>query len=88
MVIFFLCGVPPNPSGGIEKMIVQAQRTIIFLIIILLLNTCLIQAACRDVNLTYRLPNFAHAANADAIIGYFGHNFFQITTKKGTKSWL
>ncbi len=31
------------------------------------------------------LTPLAYAAEPDAIIQYFGHNFFQITTRKGTK---
>lgn len=42
-------------------------------------------AACRDLNLAWRFPAAAHAAEADAMIQYFGHNFFQITTRKGTQ---
>lgn len=41
-------------------------------------------AACRDLDLTRR-GSVAYAAEADAVIQYFGHNFFQITTSKGTK---
>jgi L-ascorbate metabolism protein UlaG (beta-lactamase superfamily) len=42
-------------------------------------------AACRDLDLTRRGSALAYAAEADAVIQYFGHNFFQITTSKGTK---
>lgn len=31
------------------------------------------------------LTSFAYAANVDATIQYFGHNFFLITTRKGTR---
>src|SRR5204862_4608164 len=41
-------------------------------------------ASCRDLDLTQR-GSVAYAAEADAVIQYFGHNFFQITTAKGTK---
>lgn len=43
------------------------------------------RAACRDLDLAGGFVPSAHAAEADAIIQYFGHNFFQITTSKGTK---
>jgi L-ascorbate metabolism protein UlaG (beta-lactamase superfamily) len=43
-----------------------------------------VAAACRDLDLTRR-GSVAYAAEADAVIQYFGHNFFQITTSKGTK---
>src|ERR687896_1318049 len=42
-------------------------------------------AACRDLDLARPLRSVAYAAEADAIIQYFGHNFFLITTRKGTR---
>jgi L-ascorbate metabolism protein UlaG (beta-lactamase superfamily) len=41
--------------------------------------------ACRDPDVAKRISSLAYAAEPDAKIEYFGHNFFQITTKKGTK---
>ena len=43
------------------------------------------RSACRDPDVARVFPRAAHAAEADATIQYFGHNFFQITTRKGTK---
>ena len=44
------------------------------------------QAACRDLDVARRgLMSLAYAANVDATIQYFGHNFFLITTSKGTR---
>ena len=42
-------------------------------------------AVCRDMPLARGLTPLAYAADADAIIQYFGHNFFQITTRQGTR---
>lgn len=42
-------------------------------------------ASCRDIDITNRWSTLAYAAGSDATIQYFGHNFFQITTKKGTR---
>lgn len=42
-------------------------------------------AACRDLDVAGALVWPAYAAQVDATIQYFGHNFFQITTGKGTK---
>ena len=39
---------------------------------------------CRDLRVARSFGSIAHAAEADATIQYFGHNFFLITTKKGT----
>ncbi len=43
------------------------------------------RSACRDMDLAGSMFSSAYAAEADATIQYFGHNFFQITTSKGTK---
>ena len=44
------------------------------------------QAACRDLDVARRgFSSLAHAASVDATIQYFGHNFFLITSGKGTR---
>ena len=42
-------------------------------------------SACRDPEVALGFGSVAHAANVDATIQYFGHNFFLITTSKGTR---
>ena len=42
-------------------------------------------ASCRDLDVARSGFSLAYAAEPDAVIQYFGHNFFQITTSKGTK---
>ncbi len=42
-------------------------------------------SACRDPEVARGFGSFAYAANIDATIQYFGHNFFLITTSKGTR---
>jgi L-ascorbate metabolism protein UlaG (beta-lactamase superfamily) len=43
-------------------------------------------SACRDPDVARRgFTSLAYAANVDATIQYFGHNFFLITTGKGTR---
>lgn len=42
-------------------------------------------AACRDLDVARGFGGVAYAAETDAVIRYFGHNFFQITTRKGTR---
>ena len=42
-------------------------------------------AACREPDVARGFSRLAHAAAPDARIEYFGHNFFQITTSRGTK---
>ncbi|MGH7871660.1 MAG: MBL fold metallo-hydrolase [Candidatus Binatia bacterium] len=43
-------------------------------------------SSCRDPDVAHRgLTSLAYAANVDATIQYFGHNFFLITTSKGTR---
>ncbi len=43
------------------------------------------EASCRDPDVAQGFWNSAYAATPDATIEYFGHNFFQITSSKGTK---
>ena len=42
-------------------------------------------SACRDPEVARAFGSLAYAANVDATIQYFGHNFFLITTSKGTR---
>ena len=50
----------------------------------LILLPRILDAACRDLDLARRFPRPAHAAEPDATIRYYGHNFFQIITGKRT----
>ena len=52
----------------------------------LLTFTSSAQSACRDLDVARRgFGSVAYAASVDATIQYFGHNFFLITTNKGTR---
>jgi L-ascorbate metabolism protein UlaG (beta-lactamase superfamily) len=42
-------------------------------------------SSCRDTPMARGLSRPAYAAEVDAVIQYFGHNFFQITTRRGTQ---
>ena len=42
-------------------------------------------SSCRDPDVARGFFTPAYAAEPDATIEYFGHNFFQITSKRGTK---
>jgi L-ascorbate metabolism protein UlaG (beta-lactamase superfamily) len=41
--------------------------------------------ACRDPDVARGFPRLAYAADIDATIQYYGHNFFLITTRRGTR---
>jgi L-ascorbate metabolism protein UlaG (beta-lactamase superfamily) len=43
------------------------------------------RSSCRDPDVVRGFGALAYAASADATIQYFGHNFFLITTGKGTR---
>jgi L-ascorbate metabolism protein UlaG (beta-lactamase superfamily) len=58
--------------------------SVIFLISFLSLPVSA-QSACRDPDVARGFGSVAYAANVDATIQYFGHNFFLITTSKGTR---
>lgn len=55
------------------------------LALFLILGTVRVEAACQDMPMARGLVPLAYAAAADAIIQYFGHNFFQITTREETR---
>lgn len=42
------------------------------------------ESACQDRPMARGWPRSAYAAEADATLQYFGHNFFQLTTSQGT----
>jgi L-ascorbate metabolism protein UlaG (beta-lactamase superfamily) len=42
-------------------------------------------SACRDPDVARGFLPSAYAASGDATVEYFGHNFFQITSRRGTK---
>jgi L-ascorbate metabolism protein UlaG (beta-lactamase superfamily) len=54
-------------------------------VVVAWLGTSPIEAGCRDMDIGRGLTPLAYAAQPDAIIEYFGHSFFQVTTAKGTK---
>jgi L-ascorbate metabolism protein UlaG (beta-lactamase superfamily) len=56
-----------------------------FLAISLLSVSSTAHSACRDPDVARGFTSLAYAANVDATIQYFGHNFFLITTSKGTR---
>ena len=51
----------------------------------LLAFTASAQSSCRDPDVARGFGSLAYAASVDATIQYFGHNFFLITTAKGTR---
>ena len=42
-------------------------------------------SSCRELDVAHRGLRPAYAAEPDATVEFFGHNFFQITSSKGTK---
>ena len=55
------------------------------LLLIVLLSPGLAHSACRELDVAEGWTRSAYAAAPDATIEFFGHNFFQITSSKGTK---
>ncbi|MBI3329689.1 MAG: MBL fold metallo-hydrolase, partial [Nitrospinae bacterium] len=60
---------------------------VLFLLAVLLtlFASSSVESACRDVDMARGLIPPAYAAELDALIQYFGHNFFQITTRQDTR---
>jgi L-ascorbate metabolism protein UlaG (beta-lactamase superfamily) len=64
----------------------QPLGTLVFIAFFLTsLGAARAESSCRDLHVARGLTSVAYAAEAEAIIQYFGHNFFQITTRQGTK---
>ena len=80
-------------DGVVESALRRGQRRSMlraFLATSVLLNSLLwlsssARSSCRDPDVVRGFGALAYAANVDATIQYFGHNFFLITTGKGTR---
>jgi L-ascorbate metabolism protein UlaG (beta-lactamase superfamily) len=66
---------------------VKARSLIEILAFLMLSSACAatIHASCRDPDVANGFIRPAYAGAPDATIEFFGHNFFQITTRRGTK---
>src|SRR5262249_43669365 len=64
---------------------VQIRLLWLIALVLLACGSSPVAAACRDQEMARGFMPVAYAAASDAILQYFGHNFFQITTDKGTK---
>lgn len=67
----------------------RSKTRVFFICASVLLGTLLClsssaRSACRDLDVARGFGSVAYAAEPDATIQYFGHNFFLITTRKGT----
>jgi L-ascorbate metabolism protein UlaG (beta-lactamase superfamily) len=78
-------------AGGVMKRFRQTRTfrfilsSTVFLHSLLFVSSAA-QSACRDPDVARRgVTSLAYAANVDATIQHFGHNFFLITTSKGTR---
>jgi hypothetical protein len=83
--------VKPTVLVSVMKRIRQSSTVRVILSSVVFLGSLLTfttaaHSACRDPDVARRgfIPP-AYAANVDATIQYFGHNFFLITTSKGTR---
>lgn len=74
--------VAMHRSRRIKTAIVFLYATVLVSVLLFLSSSA--QSACRDLNVARAFGSVAYAAEADATIQYFGHNFFLITTRKGT----
>jgi L-ascorbate metabolism protein UlaG (beta-lactamase superfamily) len=53
--------------------------------LVFFLSTAAAWAACRELDVARGILRSAYAAQGDATVEFFGHNFFQITSSKGTR---
>ncbi|HVH91389.1 MAG TPA: MBL fold metallo-hydrolase, partial [Candidatus Acidoferrum sp.] len=66
-------------------MMSRLHAIVIALFLCWLVGASSTNASCRDPDVAGNFSSLAYAAAPDATIEYFGHNFFQITSSKGTK---
>ena len=66
-------------------MTVMRRATALLLFLLLLLNRSAADSACRELDVARGWTTPVYAAEPDVTIEFFGHNFFQITSSKGTK---
>src|ERR687891_2253357 len=64
---------------------IKGSKLLMALLWLICLEASNARASCRDPDVARGFFTTAHAAQPDALIEYFGHNFFQITSKTGTK---
>jgi len=57
----------------------------VLLTLLFLLRSAPADSACRELDVARSWTRPAYAAEPDVTIEFFGHNFFQITSSKGTK---
>jgi L-ascorbate metabolism protein UlaG (beta-lactamase superfamily) len=61
------------------------QTLAIGIILLSFLEAGLARSACRELDVARGFLRRAYAAEPDAMVEFFGHNFFQITSSKGTR---
>jgi len=61
------------------------NATALWLFLLTLLTAAPVRSACRELDVASGWLRPAYAAAVDATVEFFGHNFFQITSSKGTK---
>ncbi|MGZ9143271.1 MAG: hypothetical protein ACXW4O_13145, partial [Candidatus Binatia bacterium] len=62
------------------------RKTLVLSLLFLSLSlTRQLHAACRELDVARSWLQPAYAAEPDVTLEFFGHNFFQITSAKGTK---
>src|SRR6202008_2705778 len=74
-----------NMQRKVTRQAIFISFTIAFVVVITFIAPQLIYAGCRDPDVVRNGSSVAYAASPDALIQYFGHNFFLIVTKGGTR---
>src|SRR5918996_207321 len=64
---------------------IKGSKLLMALLWLICLEASNARASCRDPDVATGFVTPAYAAEPDALIEYFGHNFFQITSSRGTR---
>ncbi len=82
---FFIHPTPLScPGERLGKMRRACRITLSVTLLVLLWHGAL-PAACKEESFVSRLLPPAYAAAPDATLHYFGHSFFQLVTRRGTR---
>ena len=82
-----LSTVVATVEGGVRTVTASLGTGVVWCLVLFLTLFAAMhgEAACQDMHVARGLAPLAYAAEADASIQYYGHNFFQITTRQGTQ---
>ena len=78
-------GMPCRWRAHSSREHIRSHLLLLIALVLIVSRSAPAAATCRDQEMARGFMPVAYAAASDAVLQYFGHNFFQITTDQGTK---